>query len=378
MVCHRWSFHAVVKGFTAKVIICLQLVTPLVPGAVAAFVRASNLQQSRSTLTTGYASLDGLMNGLRGGQLYLICGETPFLDHLIHRLIVRGAMEGKVAYMNNTDYYHEKTLLRTDLLAFYAKKEGVPASLVLNNVYTVTAYSEFRQPKAADALKAAVEGEPSTVVVVVHNVSTFTLNSENRPKAFEGMNYAVSLLWHLALERDLIMITTVSQNTLGSGLLADLANVAVSLRENGAGIRAVLLKHPEKPTPVEVPIFSGGDFFMGRITPPFRQTYQETLEQLRSNYVALLRDPTNRKGFDLLLREAWDREHAAMGNSELPLVLDALNLTANVHNSGAIAEMKETATQNALRIESLEARINRIEAMLASPDFARRDLLKGK
>ena len=336
------------------------------PGAAAAFVRASALRESRNELTSGYAGLDRLMNGMKGGQLYLLCGETSFLEQLIHRLIVRSTMEGKVAYMNNTDYYHEKTLLRTDLIASHAKREGVTASQALDSVYAVTAYSEFRQPKAADALKAAVQNEPSTKVILVHNISTFTLNSEKKLNAVEGMNYSISLLWHLAVERDLIMIATVSQNSMGSNMLADLANVAVSFRETGAGIRAVLLKHPEKATPVEIPVFSGGDLLMGRITPPFRQTYQETLEQLRNSYVALLRDPANRRGFDLLLREAWDKEHAAMSNSELPLVLDALNLTANVHNRGAIAEMKESAAQNALRIALLEERITEIESLLSS------------
>ena len=109
---------------------------------------------------------------------------------------------------------------------------------------------------------------------------------------------------------------------------------------------------------------------MGRITPPFRQLYQETLEQLGGNYVALLRDPENRKGFELLLKEAWDREHAAMGNSGLPLVLDALNLTANVHNSGAIAELREAMAEKEGQIGVLEERIKRLESLLGASAVA--------
>jgi len=71
---------------------------------------------------------------------------------------------------------------------------------------------------------------------------------------------------------------------------------------------------------------------MGRITPPFRQSCIDLLERLRKNYAGMLRDAQNREAFELLLREAWDREHAAMANAEAPLVIDALNLTANVSN----------------------------------------------
>lgn len=101
---------------------------------------------------------------------------------------------------------------------------------------------------------------------------------------------------------------------------------------------------------------------MGRVTPPFRQLYQELLERLRRNYVPLLRDPGHRRGFEALLSEAWDREHAAMGNSETPLVLDALNLTANIHNSGAIAELRAALLERENRLEALEERLRRLEA----------------
>jgi hypothetical protein len=107
---------------------------------------------------------------------------------------------------------------------------------------------------------------------------------------------------------------------------------------------------------------------MGRITPPFRQMYQEQLERLRSDYVALLRHPNHRRAFELLLKEAWDREHAAMGNSEVPLVLDALNLTANVHNRGAIELLREGLRERDSRIAALEERLRRLEVRSASAE----------
>lgn len=54
----------------------------------------------------------------------------------------------------------------------------------------------------------------------------------------------------------------------------------------------------------------------------------------------MLRDERHREAFEVLLREPWDKEHAAMANSEVPLVFDALNLTANLHNQSEIQKLK--------------------------------------
>jgi len=335
------------------------------------FVRASAIQASRNMLTTGYPPLDSLINGLRGGQLYVFCGTSRFIDEVVHRLAVRGAVEGKVAYMNNTNYYSEKTLVKLDRLAFHAKREGVDPSTVLENIYFAAAYSEFRQERVTDAVERAVESEPSTRLILVHNISSFLKDNKNCKRAMEGINRSVSSLWHLAVERDAIMVVTTTgepPRPFVSSMVADLANVMVFFRDVYGGANAVLLKHPEKATPESAFILNGGETLMGRITPPFRQMYQEQLERLRSDYVALLRDPNHRRAFELLLKEAWDREHAAMGNSEVPLVLDALNLTANVHNRGAIELLREGLRERDSRIAALEERLRRLEVRSASAE----------
>jgi len=349
----------------------------LAAGASASsFVRASALLESRNALTTGYGALDALMGPLRGGRLHIFYGASQFIDELAHRLVVRCSREGLVAYMNNTNYYSEKTLLRADLLATQAKSEGVEPSSVLEGVYFVAAYSEFRQQKATVALEAAIRREPSTRMILVHNIAAFIDgNEKNRAAVMGGIHRSVSALWRLATERDLVMVVTAKAD-LVPGLAVELAGVVVKVRAEGGGLQAWLMKHPEKETPAVSQIgcepcgsrgalergMKGGETLMGRVTPPFRQLYQELLERLRRNYLPLLRDPSHRKGFDALLSEAWDREHAAMGNSETPLVLDALNLTANVHNSGAIAELREALLDGERRLEALEERLRRLEA----------------
>jgi hypothetical protein len=66
---------------------------------------------------------------------------------------------------------------------------------------------------------------------------------------------------------------------------------------------------------------------MGRIVPPFRQLYDETME-----LKAALVDLGHKSAFDLLLKEAGNPEQAAMGNSTLPTVLDKLNIMSTIHS----------------------------------------------
>jgi hypothetical protein len=51
---------------------------------------------------------------------------------------------------------------------------------------------------------------------------------------------------------------------------------------------------------------------MGRIAPPFRQLYQETISDLTTELKAALVDLGHKSAFDLLLKEAWNPEVAAM------------------------------------------------------------------
>src|SRR5215831_13871939 len=54
--------------------------------------------------------------------------------------------------------------------------------------------------------------------------------------------------------------------------------------------------------------------------------------------VALV-DLGHKSAFDLLLKEAWNPEQAAMGNSTLPTVLDKLNIMSTIHLRKLIAAL---------------------------------------
>jgi hypothetical protein len=103
---------------------------------------------------------------------------------------------------------------------------------------------------------------------------------------------------------------------------------------------------------------------MGRITPSFRQLYEEIIAEMRSDLQAALVDLGHKNAFDLLLKEAWNPEQAAMGNSTLPTVIDKLNVMASIHNRKMIAALIRELKEKDSMIEELRQKINSLETMI--------------
>lgn len=80
---------------------------------------------------------------------------------------------------------------------------------------------------------------------------------------------------------------------------------------------------------------------MDRITPSFRQLYEERLSELKMELQAALVDLGHKSAFDLLLKEGWNPEQAAMGNSTLPTICEKLNLMPSIHNRKLIVLTRE-------------------------------------
>src|SRR5215471_13581342 len=98
---------------------------------------------------------------------------------------------------------------------------------------------------------------------------------------------------------------------------------------------------------------------MGRIVPPFRRLYQETVSDLTTELKGALVDLGHKSAFDLLLKEAWNPEQAAMGNSTLPTVCDKLNVISTIHLRKLIAALVRENGQRDAVIGKLEERIGR-------------------
>ncbi len=100
---------------------------------------------------------------------------------------------------------------------------------------------------------------------------------------------------------------------------------------------------------------------MGRITPSFRQLYEETVAELKSELQSAMVDLGHKSAFDLILRDAWNREQAAMGNSTLPTVCDKLNLIASIHNRKLTAAMTRELKEKDVKIKQLSDKVIELE-----------------
>ena len=103
---------------------------------------------------------------------------------------------------------------------------------------------------------------------------------------------------------------------------------------------------------------------MGRITPTFRQLYEDTISDLKTELQAALIDLGHKNAFDLLLKEAWNPEQAALGNSTLPTVCDKLNVMASIHTRKLIAALVRDQKEKDSLVEKIEERIISIENQL--------------
>jgi hypothetical protein len=100
---------------------------------------------------------------------------------------------------------------------------------------------------------------------------------------------------------------------------------------------------------------------MGRITPSFRQLYEETVAELKSELQSAMVDLGHKTAFDLILKDAWSREQAAMGNSTLPTVCDKLNLIASVHNRKLTGIMARELKEKESQLKQLSDRVDELE-----------------
>jgi predicted transcriptional regulator len=65
-----------------------------------------------------------------------------------------------------------------------------------------------------------------------------------------------------------------------------------------------------------------------------------------------------------LLKEAWNPEQAAMGNSTLPTVSDKLNVMASIHNRKLIAALAKEVKEKDSEIQELKQRVISLEDKL--------------
>ena len=88
-------------------------------------------------------------------------------------------------------------------------------------------------------------------------------------------------------------------------------------------------------------------------------------------------DITHKDAFDLLYKEAWRPEEAAMGNSTLPTVLDKLCMVANINSRKLIEIIKGEIKPKERKIEELAGMIDSLEQKIKDQGN-RLDILSSK
>ncbi|MGB8450145.1 MAG: hypothetical protein WCE25_10535, partial [Nitrososphaeraceae archaeon] len=79
---------------------------------------------------------------------------------------------------------------------------------------------------------------------------------------------------------------------------------------------------------------------------------------------------SHKEAFDLLYKEAWRPEEAAMGNSTLPTVLDKLCMVANIHTRKLVELIKAELKIRETRIQELGGMIDSLEKKINDQDRA--------
>jgi alanine-alpha-ketoisovalerate/valine-pyruvate aminotransferase len=72
-------------------------------------------------------------------------------------------------------------------------------------------------------------------------------------------------------------------------------------------------------------------------------------------------DLGHKSAFDLILKDAWSREQAAMGNSTVLTVCDKLNLIASIHNRKLAANLARELKENDIKMKRLSDKIVELE-----------------
>ena len=72
-----------------------------------------------------------------------------------------------------------------------------------------------------------------------------------------------------------------------------------------------------------------------------------------SGFRDTLIDVEHKKAFDLLLKEAWPTDENAISKTEIPSILDVLNLLANVHNKRSNEKLRKKLVELERKIKEL-------------------------
>jgi hypothetical protein len=332
------------------------------------------LSLEEDALSTGSPRLDVLLGGLRPGQLYLVYGDPDPVEELLNQVLVQNLRpiverRPRSVYMLCGNYRVEKTLMDTGSLVQLLEESGLEAEDALRRVYVLCAFSADQQARLIDEIRSLLELDPEICLVVVRDIAKLVTDddrSRNRAERTQELQGAALRLKQVCAERNVPVVVSCRVRK-GSGrmpqpeggeFLRHLANVILYLRQGEKSApyaKAHLLKHPARgPSTVEYSLKGGEE--MGRSTPPFRVSFEETVSMLRKEFQEALVDRGRREAFNGLV-EAWSSELGAMGYAESITLLDLMLLTAVVDNRHLFAELMRSFEGLSAEMKELRERL---------------------
>ncbi|MFQ6053255.1 MAG: hypothetical protein ACE5OO_03365 [Candidatus Bathyarchaeia archaeon] len=300
-------------------------------------------------LSTGSQKLDTLLGGLRPGWLYMIYGDPDPVEELLSHILVQslkpvGAEAPRSVYMLCGNYRVEKTLMDTEELVRLLEASGLEAEDALRRVYVLCAFSADQQVRLIEEIEGLLDRDPGIRLVMVRDIAKLVADDArtgNRAERSQRLQGAALRLKQACAERRVPLVVSCRARKRrrnlpkpeGGEFLRHMANVILYLRRRGkdaAYAKAYLLKHPARePSTVEYSLKGGEE--MGRSTPPFRVSFEETVAKLRREFQEALKDRNRREAFNGLV-EAWSSELGAMSYGESLTLFDLMLLVAVIDN----------------------------------------------
>lgn len=328
-------------------------------------------------LSTGSPELDSLLGGIRRESFYYFYGDQGLIEDVFMHILVNALRptdslsKPRAVYALCGNYRVEKTLIGTEDLVKLLEASELPVEDALRRIHILTASSADQQTLLANGLERILEHDSEVNIVLVKGI--FKLHRDDartrkRGKVREEVQRSTMRLRQICASRNVSLVASGRAEKRkrglpqpeGSSFLKHLANVIVYLRRRGKGseyARAYVLK-----TPVQCPkwIEYGLEVKkeMGRSTPPFRASFQETVSKLRRGFRDALLNKGRREAFDGLV-EAWSGELGAMSFAESITLFDLMLLVAAVENQSMCNDLLRNTGSLTERVKQLEERIAR-------------------
>ncbi|MEM0123601.1 MAG: hypothetical protein QXI38_03730, partial [Conexivisphaerales archaeon] len=245
--------------------------------------------------------------GLMCGHSYIIYGNYAEMVMTIYMV----SASGMVAYINSTDYYSKRNLIDVEAIAREAKAQGIDVGQVLKAIIEISAHSPQR---LLNAVKQVISAE-NVRLIVLHGLNSFPEDPKSSETAFYALRSAAA--------RANVPFLAIEDEPKITPIMVSMCSHMVAVERVMEGIQFSFLK----PTQAQLIVRWEN---MGRLTPSFRQRYNNYINSIRKEFEPLLRDGKD-KTLEDMIEYVWNPEMASMSALNMPQVSDSLVFISMLH-----------------------------------------------